>query len=142
MASLSLKLEDVDHCLRCCRKILNMKKYCFPLLLFLLCNGVRISLQQDCQQQTDVYDPKRLWYEEVARNWVETMIAGGKDIDADRILLLAAKQGYTKVLAILLGRGANINSQIKWGQTALMEAVEYGKTETVAFSRARGDLPL
>ena len=53
-------------------------------------------------------------------------------------LMLAAREGKTEIVKLLLDRDANIESKDNWGNTALSLAAWEGKTKTVALLLKHG----
>lgn len=64
--------------------------------------------------------------------------------DGYSLLMVACAEGHNDVVATLLTMGANPNSTMQWGNTALHEAVEHGNLECARLllrKNARVDLP-
>jgi ankyrin repeat protein len=52
--------------------------------------------------------------------------------------MIAAEKGHTKIVQLLLEKGADVNAKNKYGETALMYAAENGHTETVQLLLEKG----
>lgn len=76
-------------------------------------------------------------------NVVNLLIRNGANVNAvynseNRTALhLAARNGFDKIVEALIGHGASINYQNKFGRTALLKAIEGGKfCSTIKFSKS------
>ena len=114
-----------------------MEKSVCAILLFLL-SSARCSLQLDCAGIKE-YNPAQPWTEDLAVEWIDTMIACHKGIDSNQILLLAVMRGLLKVVTILLERGEDVNAtHANSGWTALMLAALVGNKDIAALLIEKG----
>lgn len=64
-----------------------------------------------------------------------------KDIDGRTALHVAACQGNTHVLRLLLDGGAQINAKDRWGSTPLADAIYYKNNDVIKLLEAHGAQP-
>ncbi|EEF40144.1 integrin-linked protein kinase 1 [Ricinus communis] len=65
-----------------------------------------------------------------------------RDIDNRTALHLAACQGYTDVVALLLNNGAETDPKDRWGSTPLADAIYYKNHDVIKLLEKRGAKPL
>ena len=70
---------------------------------------------------------------------VKLLLEKGADVNAKMTaLMLAAANGHTEIIKLLLEKGADVNAKNKYGSTALMFAAANGRTEIVQILLEKG----
>ena len=99
------------------------------------CSPKRSPKRNQCQGTALDYDEANLSSEDLALEWLESKL--DCDLELDQILLLAVRQGYPRVIGLLLDKGAYINAQDKegmlfsYGETPFEIAAKTGNLEVI-----------
>ena len=68
---------------------------------------------------------------------VKLLVSKGAD-DLNMALRYASENGHLEIVKLLLDKGADINSQNKFGYTALSSALKNGHSEVAEFLKSKG----
>ncbi len=85
--------------------------------------------------KTYLYDNFLMIVRELIKRGVDV---NAKDADGNTALLLAVRQGHSRVVPLLLAKGADVNAHSKSGDTALKSAKAKGLPSVIAQLKKAG----